>query len=805
MLSSVWQDLRYATRSIAMQPGFALSTIGILALGIGPIAALVTMFNGRLLQPWPVRDPDSIVIVRPIPGPKQQYGSLSNLEYRYLREHTRTLTHLATWMPGGGPVVYGRTRVDVQSNFVSANYFDMLGVRMRMGRTFLPEEEDYTSPRAVAIISERLWREYLGAPASIVGDSILVYGRPFTVVGVAEAGFFDVEAFMRRDLWMPRPSAALMPFVRDFAADVKALSNPLGGGTEQVAGRLAPDVTRATAQAELAVLGRQFLSTVPLDAHGYILEDTRPVTRDPAGFARSLPVIKLVFGALMLVMLLVCANVGNLILARSLSRQRELAIRLSLGASRMRVVRQLVTEALLLSLIAGAIGLGLGILTLRIIVSRVGSSPLANPDPFVPDLLVIAVTLTLAIMSCLASSVMPALRSTRVSIASRTADGGAGRPGAGRLRTGLLAVQLALSMVLLVGAGLLTRAVGHAMTVDPGFAIHELQSISIRLPPGASPDRFTSFYRTFRDALESSALPPLAFSEFPAITKSQRIIPLRRSDDGPNTARAVLARDVSSRYFSVLGIPLVGGRALSDDDHVEEAVVNESAARLFWPGEAALGKQLVSGDGDKTKNYTIVAVSKDVPVTSVSEMQPVVYKALRSGGLVFVRDLSPAVVDRIASIARALEPEIEVVAKPVTDDIKVATRGTAIASRLAWAIGLLALILATVGAFGVFAYTVEERRREIGVRLALGAETQHVVWTVISGARRALTLGLGGGLLLASVAAPILGRFLYGLSPFDPVAYAGISAILVASALVATWVPARRAAQIDPAVTLRGD
>jgi predicted permease len=804
-LSSVWQDLRYAARSIARQPGFALSTIGILALGIGPVTALVTMFNGRLLRPWPVRDPGAIVIVRPIPGPKQQYGSLSNIEYRYLREHARTLTHLSTWMPGGGPVAYGGNRIDVQSNFVSANYFDMLGVRMHMGRTFLPEEEDYTSPRAVAIISERLWREYFGAPASIVGDAILVYGRPFTVVGVAEKGFFDVEAFMRRDLWLPRPSAALMPFVRDFAADVKALSDPLRGGIEQVAGRLAPGITPAAAQAELAVLGRQFSSSVPLNGHGYRLEDTRPVTRDPAGVARDLPVIKLVLSALMLVMLLVCANVGNLILARGLSRQRELTIRVSLGASRMRVVRQLVTEGLLMSVAAGAIGLGLGVVVLRIFVSRVGSAVLANPAPFVPDALVVAVTLVLAVLSCLTSSVMPALRSTRVGIATRTAENGAVRRGAGRLRTTLLAVQLALSMVLLVGAGLLTRAVGHAMTVKPGFAIHEVQSVALRLPAGAPAARSAIFYQTLRDGLEASALPPFAFSEFSPITRSQRIVPLRRSEDGRGTARALVVRDISSRYFNVLSIPLVSGRTLNDDEHVEEAVVNESAARLFWPGDDAIGKQLVSGDGDSATSHTVVGVAKDVPVTSLSEIQPVVYKSLRTAGLVLVRDLSPAVVDRIASVARAIEPDLDIVAKPLADDLTAATQGTATASRFAWAIGLLALALATVGAFGVFAYSVEERRREIGIRMALGADARDIVWTVISSAGRALTVGVVGGLLLASAAAPVLGRFLYGLSPFDPIAYAGISAILVVSALLATWVPARRAAQIDPAITLRGD
>ncbi len=234
-------------------------------------------------------------------------------------------------------------------------------------------------------------------------------------------------------------------------------------------------------------------------------------------------------------------------------------------------------------------------------------------------------------------------------------------------------------------------------------------------------------------------------------------------------------------------------------------VVNESAARAFWPDEDPLGKRLVSGRSDAAVSYTVVGVAKDVPVTSLSEIQPVVYQSIRSGGLLLVRDLSPAVVDRIASSARSIEPEAVLTARPLADDITVATQGTVIASRLAWAIGLLALILATVGAFGVFAYTVEERRREIGVRMALGAQARQIVATVIAGARTPILVGLGAGLLLACAASPVLGRFLYGLSPFDPVAYAGISAMLVVSALVATWIPARRAARIDPAITLRGD
>ena len=802
-LSGVWQDLRYAVRSMARQPGFAISTIGVLALGIGPVTALFTLFNATLLRPWPVRDPSSIAIVKPIPGPREQYGSLSNVEYRYLRDHSRTVAHLAAWMPGGGPVVHGKTRVSVQSNFVSANYFDMLGVRMHIGRGFLPEEEDYTSPRAVAIISERLWREYLGAPSSIVGDRILVYDQPFTIVGVAEKGFFDVETGIRRDLWMPRPSVALLYGSLD--ETLKALADPRHGAVEQVAGRLVPGASRTAAQAELDVLSRQFRRTISREARGFTLLSTRPVSRHPDLLRRRLPTLQVAFGALALVMLLACANVGNLILARGISRRREIAIRLSLGAGRLRVVRQLVTEALLVSVLAGVVGLGLGTLALRGIVVSTQPSLLANPDAYVADLAVTAFASVAAVLACLVSSLLPALRSTRVGIAARAGESGAGGAGAGRLRTMLLAAQLALSMVLLVGAGLLTRAVGHAMTVDPGFAIHEVQAVSMRLPDGASVERSVAFHRTLRDALEAGGFPAVARSEFTAITGSVRYLPFRQADDGASSGRMLVARDVSSRYFSVLNLPLVAGRALSDDASVPEAVVNESAARSFWPDGDAMGKRLASGSGDRAQIFTIVGVAKDVPVMSLSEIQPVVYMPIRSGGLLLVRDLSPAIVDRIAAVARGIEPDVVVAARPLADDIRMATMNTAAASRAAWAIGLLALTLATAGAFGVFAYTVEERRREIGVRMALGAQARQVVWTVVGGARRALIFGVGAGLLLSCSAAPLLGRFLYGLSPFDPISYAGVAAILVAAALAATWIPARRAARIDPAITLRAD
>ena len=803
--SALWQDARYAVRALRRQPAFTLGAILVLALGTGPVTTLFTIFNTVVFRPWPVRDSSSIAIVRPIAGPKEEYGSLTNLEYRYFRDHNRSFRNLATWIPGGGDVTYGTTQVFAQTNFVSANYFDMLGVRMHIGRGILPEEDDYVSPRAVAVISERLWRDHFGAPAGIVGETLLVNGYPFTIVGVAEPGFFDIDTQIRRDVWMPRTATSLMVGRRD--AELRSLSDPRAAtGIQRVAGRLAPGVTRAAALAEIEVLGRQFRSAHALDGYGYTLHTTRPISIGGGSMARWLQGLPTIAMALGLVLLLACANVGNLLLARSLSRRAEIAIRVSLGASRGRVIRQLLTEAFVLSALAGAAGLWLGNTTMRIADSTLSSSPLlVNPDRHGLDLPAFAFTFVIAFLTCLAAGLMPALRATRPGLFGRAATAGAVPVGAGRLRTMLLAAQFAVSMVLLVGAGLFTRAVTHAAAIDVGFPIREVQAISLRLPQGAPHSRSASLYRAVNDTLAAEHFPTVAYSELPAITASFRSVPFRRPEAGPGNGRAVLARDVSSEYFGVLGIAQLRGRPFIvpvEGAGALEAVVNESAAHLFWPDEDPLGRRLTS---DGSADYTVVGVVKDVPARSVSETEPVVYRPFQPGGLLLVRDLSPSVADRIRAVARAIEPTVTVSARPLAADIQEATRAAVYISGLGWTIGLLALTLATAGAFGVFAYAVEERRREIGVRMALGAHARQVLWMMLGWARGAILLGIGTGLVLSLAAAPLLRRFLYGLSPFDPITYAAISAILIAAALAATWIPARRAAQIDPAITLRAD
>lgn len=809
-LTSIWQDLRYAVRSLARQPGFTVTAVGILAVGIGLVTTLFTVINGVFLRPWNARHASSLAIVvqRSATGGVPS-GLLTSPEYRYLREHSRSFTHLASWtrgeslIPGEEPVEYGSTATHARSTFVSANYFDTLGIGVQVGRTFREEEENYGTPHAVAIISDRLWRDYFGASEAMLGDAIRVRELPFTVIGVAARDFRGPDIGVPIDLWMPLPSVALLHSATPGNDWLQQLADPTSKQSS-VIGRLRPGITRAGAAAELTVLSQQFRTSLSLEPYGISLYDTRLISALSANaghYRGPLAAVGLIFGALLLVMLLACANTGNLVLARGLSRQREIATRLSLGASRARVVRQLLTESLVIAVAAGAVAVWVASL-----VPWVFSQGFDKPERFSPDAAVFGFASIMAMIACVISGVTPALWTTKMNLATR-ANERAGRAGAGRLRTVLLATQLALSMVLLIGAGLLTRTINHVATLDPGFAIHEVQAIGIRLPGGTSAEERAAFARTLRAAVDADDLPAIAFSEFTAITTGHRRSMLRRDGEDPEMDRFIVARPVSANYFSVLGIPFVEGRSLADDERAREVVINQAAARLFWPNGTAVGRRLVGGEEDYPDFHEVVGVVQDVAVTSLTDMQPVVYQPIQSGEMLFVRDLSPTVVDRVTSIASAIEPRVRVASRPLSDDL------TAIASspefmfarRVAWTIALLALALATVGAFGVFAYMVEERRREIGVRMALGAQARQVVWAVIGGARLPLAFGLGIGLVLSLGAAQMLRSFLFGLSPFDPITYLGIAAILVAAALLATWLPARRATRIDPAITLRGD
>jgi len=799
-LVSVGQDVRYVLRTIRRQPVFSASVVLILTLGIGLVTALFTAFNATVLQPWPVPDPSSIVVIKPRPASNERYGTLSSLEYRYFREHARSFSHLASSLGGGGSVGHsdGTMFATLQSQYVTANYFDALRIGMTIGRGFLPAEEDYGSPKAVAVISERVWLEYFASDPGVLGSPIRIGDKTVTVVGVAARGFAGVRGTIRDDLWLPLPTVATGLGAADW---LRTFDNPRRTSSSQVFGRLRPGVTTEEGLAELDVLSRQFRSTHAMEAPGVRLADTRPLSADNETVRNDLPAQSLMFLALLLVMLLACANAGNLVLAKTVARRDEIAIRLSLGASRSRVARQLITEVLVLSLCAGLAALYLSA-TVPALLIRLHGSEISNDAHLGPDAFVFLFTLLMSIVACAFASLGPVLHVTRVAAIGSGRDRALAGPSSHRLRVSLLAMQIALSTVLLLGAALLTRAVSHAMSLDPGFAVAEVQQIALEMPRGASADALPRI----RETLTTAGLPPTAFSSLRPITTARTEISVRHPNQEAEKNRRLVLRPVSAGYFGVLGIRFLTGRPFGDRVNGRELVVSESAARLLWPNDDPIGKRLVSGGSDKPpESHEIVGVVVDVPTTTLTEVEPVIYQPMHLGNVVLVRDLSPAVSARIRDLVESSVPGASSYSRPLIDEVRDSLANLVLGGRIGWVLGGLALVLAMLGAFGVFASMVEERRREIGVRMALGARGSQVVQLVLSGATRPVLAGLVAGLALSLIVTPLLRRALYGMSPFDPLAYLEIAAILLASSLAATWVPAARATRVEPAITLRGD
>ena len=793
-LTSVWQDLRYAFRSVRRRPGFALGTTGILALGLGLVMALVTVIN-PVLQPWPVPDSDAVAVVSAQPASGEQYGTLSAPEYRYLREHSRSFSALAARLQGGSTVRLDDVTAFVQTNYVTWNFFEALQGRALQGRLFEPGDEDYVQPQAVAVISDQLWRRTFQSAPAIVGRTLFVDGMPFTIIGVAST--YRVAS---ADLWMPLPS---IDIVHPPADDSSQFERVDIGFSSSVFGRLAPGATRGSARAELDGLSRQFRGAAGLAWGGFRLTSTRPLLQDPAAVRRAMPIVGLILGALLLVMLLACANVGNLLLARGLSRRDETTVRLSLGASRGRIVRQFVTEAAVLSTAAAVVGVWIGWMIPLAAVTLFPGTLRVDPTTFQPDLLTSATAAVLGLLALLVSGLPPALSLSRVPT-SATGSRGVVARGVGRLRVTFLAVQIALSMVLLVSAGLLTRAIAYGLRSDPGFAIHDVDVVTFSLA-GADADRRVNFMRTLGlEAGRASAL-HVATGEFSAISSAWRQASLRTIGEQQPVSRVAVQRAVSAAYFTTLDIPLVEGRTFSPESGAREVVLNETAARALWPETAPIGRQLEVRTGEEREPFVVVGVAADVPVIQLGRIDPVVYVRDESSRIWFVRRDSAGSVERLTAVARSIDPSVQVSARPLADDLDASVAPLRAGSYFAWGAGGLALFLATAGAVGVFGYMAEERRREIGIRLALGATSASVVRTIVAGVGRPLALGLGVGLLLAVSGAQFLRSFLYGLSPLDPVTYLGIIVLLAAAALVATWLPARRAARTNPAITLRAE
>jgi predicted permease len=828
-LAGLAQDTWHAIRSLRRRPGFTASVVLILALGAGLVAVVFSVGYSAFLRPWPVPDPDAVVIVHARPAtPAEDFARFSIAEFRYLEDRTRTFLHLTLSDGSGGrPAAYlGAPVGDVRPLFVSRGYLDVMRTPVVAGRGFLAEEHDFVRPVGVAVLGRGLWRRAFASNPSVVGQPVVLGKQTFTIVGVADVVRFENKG-NDYDMIVPLAAQALA----GTEASRRRFTDPRSASSNAaLTGRLAAGVAESQAAVELTTLSRQFREAEQLTPIDISLSSTRLLSQINAFIRMGLPgadiakarwqTAVIAFVALFLVHVLACANAGNLLFARGLARRRELAIRQALGAGRGRLVRQLLVEAVLLSAAAGVLAVAAAHL-IPPLVGRLLTGFSGGDYEFVTPILGFCVALS--VLTALIAGLAPALRSTSQSAGALVGTNLTPPLHSMRLRRVLLATQVALATALLAGAGLMTRAVSHAAAADPGFAINELQVIDVRLPLPFNIERNRTFFRDLQSAFSASGTPPIACSDRPPLTDSYVSSVVRRPDSSERPT-PLRRQDVCERYFDVTGLRLIEGRAPSASrppevlvngrltrvpgaDGPPEVVLSARAARALWPdGASPLGKTLHHITGSDPEVVTVVGVAADAAVHSMTELEPAIYwhTTLVQTSLL-VRDLSPAIVERVRGLANGLLPGTTVSSRPLSDRIKPSLASAIAASRVAWGISAVGLLLATIGAFAVFAYAVEERRREIGIRMALGAGSAQVVRVLWSTAQRSMLIGLAAGLILALGGAQVLRRFLLGLSPFDPVAYGQIAGVLLIAAALATWIPARRATRVDPAVTLRNE
>jgi predicted permease len=788
-LESVWQDARLAVRSLLRQPGFTLLSVVVLGVAIGLNVSLFTVFAGAALRPMAgVADPARLAVVsgrvRQVPN---LLSGLSFPEFKFLAAGATTAELAAERQM---PVTFdgGNGASDISARFVTGNYFDLLGPRMQLGRGIRADDDTGSASALVVVLSHALWQVQFGGDPSIIGRSVRVANQPHTVIGVVSREFSNTAG--RSRLWLPVTSLSVL------RSDDIGLDRP-DACCFEVYARLDTGVTREQLETELHALSSRFRASAGQEARPIVVGGTQ-VLRGRRGDSSGLAVIGVLFLAITMVLLLACANVGNLLLARAVARRGEIGVRLSLGAGRWRVVRQLLTEGLVLALLAAAAGLAVAAWLPRVVLNDV----IGQPAPFDIDLdgLVFAYAAVLAAIACLASALAPALHATHGGIAATLKDRALARARL-PLRSLLLGLQVAVTVVLLASAGLLLRGVEAARDLDLGFRIDDIIEVNVRLPqPDYNAERIRILLPDLSAALDSAGLTSVALAAPGRATEEARL-----PGEGSDQTRPIDRFDVSPSYFSVLDIPIVAGRGFVDGDQDRSpAIVNETLARQLWRGENALGRSLVADN----RTLEVIGIVRDARLVGLDPVPPIVFQPLTGprGNLfptLLVQRGQPTDTAAVSDVIERLEPRAQVTVAPMRNRLEFQIAELALAPLAASVLGLLALGLATVGMFGFFGYIVRQRTREIGIRIALGARSGEIIRLVVAGSSRPLIVGLVVGLFGAFGASQLLRSVLYGVNPIDPITYGAAASLLTVAALAASCLPARRAARLNPTQALR--
>jgi macrolide transport system ATP-binding/permease protein len=817
------QDVRYGARMLSKSPGFTAVAVLTLALGIGMNTGIFSILNGAALRLLPVPHAEQLLVVsqtyRKLNGSiqrnvRENASFFSYSEYRAYRDQNHVFTGLLAYVPFVEVTMGGAQPQKLLGALASCNYFDVLEAHPVLGRSFTDSDCDEADRGAVVVLSDSLWRSAFGGKPSLVGKPIILNRIPMMVVGIAPPGFQGSEP-MPSQFWVPVTMQTALLRDGDRLHDDK--QSWLG-----LIGRVKPGVSAKQARADLSVIAGQIDH---LDPGRITTLTTDPATLFSVPEERFvlLSVGGVILFAVGMVLLIACANVGSLLLARAAGRRKEIAVRLAMGASRWRLIRQLLTESLVLAFLSGGLGLLISFWTSDALVRFLQSNVTKGYWPAAldvrPDFHVRAYALVLTVIAGIAFGLVPALQASRADLTlamkDESAESGARPRSRNFLRSALVALQVAVCMVLLLSAGLFLRGLRRANTIDPGFRMKNVAAISFDLGgAGYNDKRAQALQRKLLERI--GALPGIdAVAQASLIPLDDNHVVTGFSIPGREAEIMIEFNQVSPAFFRLLHIPITRGRNFTDAENQTGApviILTESAARRLWPGQDPVGKTIREGSHT---NLEVVGVAKDAQVSFLGKSDGM-YVYLPAGPkeqlglqlLVSSASGNPPSAQTLSAAVASLDPQLAVRVVKLADNLKPWRTPGRIVSTLSGLLSAVALLLASIGVYGLVSYVVSRRVREIGIRMALGANRRDVMILVLRQAMRPVVAGALIGMVCCAALCWVLStvsseRLLYGISPVDPVSFLFVPCFLLGAAFLACYIPARRAMRVDPMVALR--
>ncbi len=833
-LEHVAQDVRLGVRGLAKSPGFTVVALLSLTLGIGANTAIFSLMNAIMLRPLPVENPRELWLfgngasIGSIGGlPHRSWQLFSYPFYKEIRQKTRSFSDvLAVSSVKYDPHASfaGKTPEKVNIGLVSGNYFSMLGVGPALGRVIGESDDGASGSNPVAVAGYGWFERELGGDRSAIGKPITIEGTVYTLIGVARPGFFGTTVGESADLWVP------LSMEKEISPGWNGIDDKFFQSLYLI-GRLKPGVTAKQAGVETNLLFKQILRSEYVGAkpsekeltsiaHAQIelFSAANGLSQIRFRFSEPLVVLMIIVG---LVLLIACANIANMLLARGVTRAREVAVRMALGATRGRIVLQLLTESSLLALTGAGLGIALAWQASPLLLRMATPGPDETPLNLAPDLPVLGFTLLVTVLTALLFGVVPALRATRLELtpALKEGRGGGTASARGRLARGIIVGQIALSVLLLAAAGLFLRSLANLTKIDTGFDRHNVVVFSIDEHEAnlKADDQLLRLQQEMESRVES--LPHVKAASFAAFTFEQG-----QDSDGvmvpeaPRTSENshdVLFNEVGDGFFATMGLPILSGRGFTAQDvdkapHV--AVINEEMQKLFFPNGSAIGHHFGIGDDPAhAHDYQIVGVVKNAKLVHLTDRQrmaayfpyPQKMQYFSNFAVRYTGDKAP-VVAGVRDVVKQVNPNFLISnVRTLEEQVDGSIATPALIAKLSAFFGALAVFLACIGIYGLMSYSVLQRTSEIGIRLALGAQTRALLWMVLRESLVLLALGLVVGVPGTLATTGVLRKLLYELSPMDPLALCGAAVVVGVMTVAAAWVPARRATMVDPMVALR--